>query len=118
MQGYFAYRIHILSGKWIITIVSWTLSFLALVGSVTTIALAQTSKASDPPARYLILGTVTVVLLVVVDLVNTLALCTYLKIGKTGYKGTDHMMNKLFLWTVRESVLIQSLSFTMIDTGI
>lgn len=102
VQGYFAYRIQILSGKWTVTVVSWILSFLAVVGSLTTIVLAQTSTVLDLPARYLILGTVTVVLLVLVDLINTLALCAYLKIGKTGYKNTDHMLNKLFLWTIRK----------------
>lgn len=105
VQGYFAYRIHILSGKWTISIISWIGSFCAIVVATVILVLENTLETQEFAALYPQMETAAVVLLVSVDLINTVALCTYLKIGKTGHQGTDHVLNKLFLWTIRESIL-------------
>lgn len=101
VQAFFAHRIHILSGKWVISVISWTGSFLALVVAVLILVFEQTLDLKEFATRSVYLEIASVTLLVLVDLVNTVALCTYLKIGRTGFKDTDHMVNKLFLWTIR-----------------
>lgn len=104
VQAYFAYRIHILSGKWTVSIISWIGSFCAIVVATVILVLQNTLAVEEFAVLYSKLETAAVVLLVAVDLINTVALCTYLKIGKTGHQGTDHVLNKLFLWTIRESI--------------
>ncbi|KZP08111.1 hypothetical protein FIBSPDRAFT_761919 [Athelia psychrophila] len=106
VQTYFAHRIHVLSTTWTITIVSWIGSFLALIGSAAVLVLGLTNEIPEFEARYVWVSTTTLVLLVSVDLINMVALCTYLKISRTGHKRTDHIINKLFLWTIRAFICI------------
>ncbi|KAF7981496.1 hypothetical protein HWV62_33041 [Athelia sp. TMB] len=100
VQSFFAHRIFVLSKRWPIPIISWAGSFLAFTG---TVAMTSVATVTDM-ARYLAgfgwLVTTVSALLLSVDIINTAALCTYLRVGKTGYQSTDCMLNKLFIWTL------------------
>ncbi|KZP08289.1 hypothetical protein FIBSPDRAFT_939073 [Athelia psychrophila] len=108
VQGFFAHRIWILSKKWPITLISWTGSFLAFTGTVAIMILGQISYIAKFDAEFTWLVTTTLALLLSVDIINTVALCSYLRIERTGFQSTDGMLNKLFIWTL-ETGLFTSL---------
>lgn len=62
--------------------------------------LGQISYIAKFESQYEWLVTTTLSLLLFVDIVNTVALCTYLRIERTGFSSTDGMLNKLFIWTL------------------
>lgn len=120
VKGYFAYRIHVLSRKWIITTVSWTGSFLACAAT-TAITVFSTSIGVVQfgiQFRWLILTGLSIFLFV--DFANTISLCIYLRIERTGcvrYTSLaiwycqvslipsarfriDGIMNKMCIWAI------------------
>ena len=62
--------------------------------------LGQISYIAKFDAEFGWLVTTTLALLLSVDIINTVALCMYLRIEKTGFQSTDSMLNKLFIWTL------------------
>lgn len=101
VQGFFAHRIYLLSKKWVITVISWVGSFLAFTGALAILILGRISKdIANFDADYTWLITTALVLLLSVDIVNTVALCSFLRVERTGFKSTDTMLNKLFVWTL------------------
>lgn len=83
-QSFFAWRIHVLSQKWPIPIALWVGCFFVVAG--------ETAAMTHQPGTVMYLATlhiwiitVTQALLVLVDIINTVILCTYLRISKTGF---------------------------------
>ncbi|KAF7968817.1 hypothetical protein HWV62_29254 [Athelia sp. TMB] len=105
VQSFFAHRIFVLSKRWPIPIISWTGSFLAVAGNVAVMILGQITDLTKYLAEFGWLVTTVIVLLLSVDIINTVALCTYLRVGKTGYQSMDSMLNKLFIWTLETGLL-------------
>ena len=102
VQGYFAYRIHVLSRKWIYTIISWLGSVCALALTATIMVVSQWAALANFETKYAWTTTASLVFLLFVDLVNTSTLCWYLRVEKTGSgsSSVDSVMNKMFLWTL------------------
>lgn len=106
MQSFFAHRIFVLSKRWPIPVISWTGSFLAFTGTVVITLVGTVSDMSKYLAHFECIVTTVMALLLSVDIINTVTLCTYLRVGKTGYRGTDSMLNKLFIWTLGSSYFV------------
>lgn len=119
LQSFFAWRIHILSRKWPITIALWVGSVL-IVAAATATVICQSGDIIDVAENYVRLITVTQALVALVDVINTVTLCRYLRISKTGFSrcvsreirrntlsnasrcSTNDAINHIFLWTIRE----------------
>lgn len=120
-QGYFAYRIHVLSRTWLVTILSWIGSFMALVLTTMLMAVSVSSGMSmaDFSNKFQWAVTASLVLMHLVDCINTVALCIYFRIERTGsstfvynffgiacvvlmalMSRVDGILNKMFLWTI------------------
>lgn len=106
-QGYFAYRIHVISRTWIITCISWILSLLTLIMSsyLTVVSTSSATTQEYFASHFGWLVTTCLVLMHVVDCINTAALCFYLRIGKNGSKKVDSVINKMFLWTIETGLV-------------
>ncbi|KAF7986670.1 hypothetical protein HWV62_26520 [Athelia sp. TMB] len=109
VQGFFAHRIYVLSGKWPITIVSWIGSLCNVATNFAISVISQTVSVTAFAQDFAWITTTTLVLLLAVDTLNTTALCWYLRVEKTGVRTTDSMLNKLFQWTIH-SVPLSCLS--------
>lgn len=105
VQGYFAYRIHVLSRKWIYTIISWIGSVCALALTATIMVVSQWAALANFETKYAWATTASLAFLLFVDLVNTLTLCWYLRVERTGSSSVDSIMNKMFLWTLETGLL-------------
>ena len=105
VQGFFAHRVYVLSGKWPITIVSWIGSLCEVATNFAISVISQTVSVTAFAQDFAWITTTTLVLLLAVDTLNTTALCWYLRVEKTGVRTTDSMLNKLFQWTIRESLI-------------
>ncbi|KAF7969820.1 hypothetical protein HWV62_25948 [Athelia sp. TMB] len=97
MMSFFAYRIHILSQKWLITVVLWIGSFLIVVSETATL-ICQSGTVLSLEQNYAWLVTATQSLLAGVDVINTVALCCYLRFSRTGFTS---VLNQIFLWTIQ-----------------
>ncbi|KAF7981495.1 hypothetical protein HWV62_33039 [Athelia sp. TMB] len=118
VQSFFAYRIFVLSKRWPIPMISWTGSFLAFTGTLAIPIVATVTDMTRYLAEFGWLVTTVSVLLLSVDIINTVALCTYLRVGKTGYQSTDCMLNKLFIWTLETGLLTSIGALIMLVTSL
>ncbi|KZP26352.1 hypothetical protein FIBSPDRAFT_928780 [Athelia psychrophila] len=105
VQGYFAYRVHILSRRWIFTIISWFGSALALVATTAVMVVSRFTTVDSFEYKYRWIVTTSFTLLFSVDVVNTCSLCWYLRAERTGSTHIDGIMNKMFLWTLETGIL-------------
>ncbi|KZP30961.1 hypothetical protein FIBSPDRAFT_945468 [Athelia psychrophila] len=104
VQSFFAWRIHILSRKWPITIALWVGSVL-IVAAATATVICQSGNIIDVAENYVRLITVTQALVALVDVINTVTLCRYLRISKTGFSSTNDAINHIFLWTIQTGLV-------------
>jgi len=105
VQAFFAHRIHALSGNWWITIISWMGSLLGFAATTAITVCSLSVTVTEFNEKYRWLTTTGLCLLLFVDVVNTTALCFYLRMGRTGFSSTDSMLNKLFVWTLETGLL-------------
>ena len=77
---------HVVSKTWLITLVSWLLSLLALAMTIVLTMVSSSSKTTtlEFSDSFGWLVTASLVLMAAVDYINTIALCFYLRIEKTG----------------------------------
>ncbi|TDL18471.1 hypothetical protein BD410DRAFT_793171 [Rickenella mellea] len=114
VQSYFAYRVLIVSGKWPISLISWTGSLLQCTGTFAVTALGFLTTLEQFAEKYGWLVKGVLVLDVIVDIINTTALCYYLSKGRTGFHSTDRMIDTIILWTVETGLLTTIAALTML----
>ncbi|KAF7968444.1 hypothetical protein HWV62_30567 [Athelia sp. TMB] len=105
VQSFFAHRIYVLSRRWYITFLSWALSLIACTATLAITILSFKLSIAEFAIKYIWLVKASLALLLVVDVLNTTALCYYLRSERTGYSNTDSIMNKLFLWTLETGMI-------------
>lgn len=114
VQTFFAYRIYTLTGKWYITVVSWLGSATGFAMTFAITIISFKTQVATFSIQYSWLVTTGLVMLLFVDIVNTVSLCTYLRIERTGFSSTDSMLNKLFLWTLETGLLTSLAALLMV----
>jgi len=114
VQSFFAYRIYTLTGKWYITLISWLGSATAFAMTFAITILSFKLSVAAFSINYSWLATSGLSVLLFVDVVNTAALCTYLRIERTGFNSTDSLLNKLFLWTLETGLLTSVAAILMV----
>ncbi|EIM82549.1 uncharacterized protein STEHIDRAFT_64897 [Stereum hirsutum FP-91666 SS1] len=101
VQSFFAYRVHCLSQRWPITIISWTGSFVRIVCALSISIISHIEKELPifiDKFRWLV-----ITLLVVgtaVDLLNMVALCYYLYRARSDIMKSRKTLERLLLWTI------------------
>ncbi|EIM89412.1 uncharacterized protein STEHIDRAFT_52732 [Stereum hirsutum FP-91666 SS1] len=102
IQGFFAWRVRCLSGRWTIPILSWTGSSVRVGSSIAVGVLTQrTSLLSVFLDKYRWLNTLCLGIGAAVDLLNTAALCYYLRKGRSGsFNSSQALIDTLILWTI------------------
>jgi len=111
VQGFFAYRIHVLAQSWYITIISWAFS-LFRVGISLGIAIQSHIMVDLFPfiTEFLWLVILSLAVVCAVDILNTSALCYYLWSNKTDIERSRRMIDKLLLWTIETGLITTSLN--------
>lgn len=111
LQSYYAYRIHIISGKYTISIISWTTSALAFVGTI-TIAVFSMVGPSAVSENVFRASTATVAVDVFNNVLNTATLCFFLNDRRSGvkryttYSSPEHIGTKLVgVWYIIEQII-------------
>ncbi|KAH7914161.1 hypothetical protein BJ138DRAFT_1144516 [Hygrophoropsis aurantiaca] len=125
VQAYFAWRVHVVSQKYFIPVVSWCGSLLQLSAAtaITILSTGTTIVYFDTHYEWLI--AVNLALDLFVDLVNTSALCYHLWLGRNGMRHTDRVLDTLLMWTIETgllttvaAVMMLILSFAMAETAL
>ncbi|KAF7981412.1 hypothetical protein HWV62_33391 [Athelia sp. TMB] len=114
VQTFFAYRVYTLTGKWYLTLISWLGSATAFAMTFAITIISFQTDVATFSIQYSWLVTTGLVMLLFVDMVNTISLCTYLRIERTGFSSTDSMLNKLFLWTLETGLLTSLAALLMV----
>ncbi|KAF9468249.1 hypothetical protein BDZ94DRAFT_1154223 [Collybia nuda] len=103
VQSFFAYRVHVISGRWAVSVVAWGGS-LVRVG-VTLLIFILTFKSGTlglyedkyPWSIILSLGVA-----MFIDVLNTCSLCYYLHRMRTIFKGTNTLIDRVMTWSIGE----------------
>lgn len=84
-QSYYAYRIYVLSGRRTISILSWSIAVLEVLGGIAITVLLRVGPVAYPPAMF---KTTTAIMSldVTINVLNTSALCYYLHKKRSGVK--------------------------------
>ncbi|KAF4596294.1 hypothetical protein EYR38_007671 [Pleurotus pulmonarius] len=106
VQGYFAYRIFVLSGGLIIPIIAATGSALQLAGCFAMGILGHPLPVNVFASRYAWVITSVVVLDLFTDTLNTAAICYYLRLSKRDITSTNRALDILFTWSIQTGIVL------------
>ncbi|KAL0959315.1 hypothetical protein HGRIS_014577 [Hohenbuehelia grisea] len=101
VQAYFAWRVHVLSRGWTITVVSWIGSLLQMGLTLAVAGLASQYSVPEFHEKFAWIVTAALAFNLFVDVVNTTGLCFYLKLERSGFTRTDRMLDTLFVWSIQ-----------------
>jgi len=121
VQGFFAYRIRLLSGRMYISLICWALCFLRLVGGM---AMAVEAFADIPlePDYFHFQDTYGWVITsalnvgVVLDLLITISLCFYIRQLYTPYNlpRSEELIHRLISWTIQTGLITSLTSVAVV----
>ncbi|KAJ7134455.1 hypothetical protein C8R44DRAFT_770513 [Mycena epipterygia] len=105
VQMFFAYRIRMFSDSWPVTLVAWLGSLLQLACTIGVTILSGQVSVAEFGARYGWIVEALLIINFIVDTINTSALTYYLQRGRTGFKATDLVVEKLVMWTIETGLI-------------
>lgn len=117
VQGFFAYRIRLLSGRIHISLVCWILCFLRFIGGMAMATEAFLDIPREPDYfrlqdtyGWLIISTLTVG--AVLDVLITMALCFYIRQLYTPYNlpKSEELIHRLVTWTIQTGLITSFMS--------
>ncbi|KAJ7591779.1 hypothetical protein C8J56DRAFT_823846 [Mycena floridula] len=109
VQSFFAWRVHVISGHWFITVIAW-IGGIVRVAIAFTISnlLAKETTLERFEEKYHYLFVLLLSLSVAIDMMITVSICYYLHTLRTGFTGTDAMVDQIMIWAI-ETGLITSI---------
>ncbi|KAF9468724.1 hypothetical protein BDZ94DRAFT_693505 [Collybia nuda] len=108
VQGFFAYRIKVVSKRWTMPIICWSLLAVRLTCVIASSIIVLRVKIPEFASHYKWLLTLLLVATAIGDLVVAGALAYFLSQGRSGFLKTDHVVNELILFSI-ETGLVTSL---------
>ncbi|KAJ7782238.1 hypothetical protein DFH07DRAFT_789916 [Mycena maculata] len=107
VQGFFAHRVRVVSGKWLIPIICWTLTFVRVIADLAIMGIEWRSPTlSVLQLRYKWLLTASLACGMTVDFVVAVAMCYWLqKIRGSAFKQTRRIADSLFVSAVETGVI-------------
>ncbi|KAJ7112915.1 hypothetical protein C8R44DRAFT_233603 [Mycena epipterygia] len=105
VQMFFAYRVRMFSNSWAITSVVWVGSLFQLACTLSITILTPRFSIAEFALRFGWLFEAALATNLIVDVINTGALSYYLSRGRTGFKSTDRVLEKLVTWTVETGLI-------------
>ncbi|KAJ7289135.1 hypothetical protein C8J57DRAFT_1493591 [Mycena rebaudengoi] len=121
VQGFFAYRIRLLSGRVSISVVCWILCVLRFVGGMGMAAVGILDVPTPPfhiQDHYGWAITSALTVGVVLDLLITVSMCVYIKRLYTPYtlpKG-EELIHRLISWTIQTGLITSLASVAVVIT--
>ncbi|KAJ7211743.1 hypothetical protein GGX14DRAFT_90420 [Mycena pura] len=123
VQGFFAYRIRILSGRMHISIVCWTLCVLRFIGGMGLAAEGLLDVPREPDyfrlqSQYGWLITSALDVGAVLDVLITVSLCFYIRQLYTSYNlpKSEELINRLIVWTIQTGLITSFTSVAVVIT--
>ncbi|KAL4256864.1 hypothetical protein AB1N83_012400 [Pleurotus pulmonarius] len=106
VQGFFAYRIWVLSGRRIIPAVVSVITATQLAGCFVMGILAGQLSLPVFASRFKWVITFVFSLTLSADLINTMTMCYYLRLNRRGITSTNRALDTLCLWTIQTGILL------------
>ncbi|KAF8578952.1 hypothetical protein K439DRAFT_1360758 [Ramaria rubella] len=105
VQSFFAYRIRVLSSRNVIPVIAWC-GALARTGFGLALCIMPLGSATIQAFlnRFLWVALTPMILNVAVDVLNTVSLCYYLLRGRSKFRTSKRMIDKLVVYTVGEHI--------------
>ncbi|KAJ7609192.1 hypothetical protein DFH06DRAFT_188914 [Mycena polygramma] len=121
VQGFFANRVRIFSGKWFVTVVCWVLTILRATSNLTMMGIEWANpNVTTLQVKFRWLMAVALSLGVTVDIVITLSLCYWLwQIRQSKFEQTRKIVDTLLVWSVETGVVttVASAMFLILFLG-
>jgi len=121
VQGFFAYRIRLLSGRLHISLVCWVLCFLRFVGGIAMATEGFLDIPKEPDYFHLQdtygwLITSALNVGVVLDLLITVSLCFYIRQLYTPYNlpKSEELIHRLITWTIQTGLITSLTSVAVV----
>ncbi|KAJ7213288.1 hypothetical protein C8J57DRAFT_1538836 [Mycena rebaudengoi] len=114
---FFAHRVLILSGSWIIPIICWFLSFLRMLSLVAVCAATITTPfIPEFKAKWDWLVLASIGISTTVDVVVAVALCVLLwqRRNRSGVQSTRQTIDSLMAWTINTGLITSAASIMML----
>ncbi|KAJ7871572.1 hypothetical protein B0H13DRAFT_2554470 [Mycena leptocephala] len=106
VQFYFANRVRVFSGRWLIPVICWILTILRVTGNLTMMGIQWANpNVTTLQVKYRWLMATALSLGVTVDVVITLSMCYWLwRARQSRFEPTRRMVDTLLVWTVETGV--------------
>jgi len=115
VQSFFAYRVHVISGRWAVSILAWVLSITrAAVTLLICVLTIEEGHITNYEARYPWTITLSLVVAMSIDVLNTCALCYYLRQLRTQFKGTNSLIDKIMTYSIETGLITSVCAVAML----
>ncbi|KAJ6506155.1 hypothetical protein C8R47DRAFT_110068 [Mycena vitilis] len=121
VQGFFAYRIRLLSGRIWISLICWALGVLRFIGGMAMAAESFIDVALEPDyfhlqSTYGLLITSALNVGAVLDLLITLSLCFYMRKLYTPntFARSEALIHRLIVWTIQRGLITSLTSVAVV----
>ncbi|KAJ7881865.1 hypothetical protein B0H13DRAFT_2048889 [Mycena leptocephala] len=106
VQGFFANRVRVLSGRWLIPVICWALTILRITCNLAMMVIQwENPNVSTLQVKFRWLMAMALSLGVTVDIVITVSMCYWLwRIRRSNYEPTRKMVDTLLVWSVETGV--------------
>ncbi|KAF9468722.1 hypothetical protein BDZ94DRAFT_1246111 [Collybia nuda] len=114
VQGFFAYRIKLISKRWLVPIICWSLLAVRLTCAIASSAVVIRVQIVGVTTNYKWLLTLLLVATAVGDLVVAVALAYFLSKGRRGFLQTTRVINYLILFSIETGVITSLIAIAVL----
>ncbi|KAF8492940.1 hypothetical protein JB92DRAFT_3000838 [Gautieria morchelliformis] len=115
VQSFFGYRVWMLSERLIIPLIIWLGSIFRLgFGSAAAIRFLQAKSLTAYLERDQWMVTTALVISTVIDIINTSALCVYLRRRRSTFKSTQRIVDKLMMYSIETGLICSACTLTTV----
>ncbi|KAJ7591785.1 hypothetical protein C8J56DRAFT_857364, partial [Mycena floridula] len=115
VQSFFAWRVHVISGRWLVSMIVWIGSFIKIVVAlINSILTHKEGTIGRFEAKYPFLILFLLSLSMSIDMVNTCSICYYLHRSRTGFRATNALIDQIMIWTIETGLIISVCAVLML----
>ncbi|KAJ7579516.1 hypothetical protein C8J56DRAFT_867918 [Mycena floridula] len=106
-ESFYAWRVHVISGRWLVSVIAWISSFVKIVLNLTIgILTHKEGTLAQFKAKYPYLIPFLFSLSMAIGILNTCSICYYLHRCRTGIKVTNTLVDQVMVWTIETGLII------------
>ncbi|KAJ7578232.1 hypothetical protein C8J56DRAFT_969458 [Mycena floridula] len=115
VQSFYAWRVRVISGRWLVSVIAWIGSFCRTVLSLTiAVLMHKEGIITQFKAKYPYCIPFSFSLSLTIDMLNTCSICYYLHRSRTEFKATNALIDHVMIWAIETGLIISICAVLML----